>query len=252
MIYSKKLKQFQNIKHCFFTRNKGFSDGIYKSLNCGLGSSDKKENIIKNLSFVSNNSDVSLEKLKLMNQTHSNNVIIIDKNNKNYKDYNSDALVTNLKDIAIGVLTADCVPIILYDSINEVIGCIHAGWKGSISGIIENTLIKFKKLNASNKIHAAIGPCISERSYEVGKEFYLNFINDEKKNDKFFRQENKKFYFNIRKYVENKLNTNGVAEIDSIDMDTFEDTSNFYSYRKSIILGEPDYGRCISTICLKN
>ena len=138
MLYSKNFTKFKNIKHCFYTRNNGFSGGVYKSLNCGLGSQDKQENIIKNLSFVAKNSGVDKDKLKLMSQTHSNKVIIIDKNNINNNNFKSDALITKIKNVAIGVLTADCVPVILYDEVNQIIGCIHAGWKGAISGIVEN------------------------------------------------------------------------------------------------------------------
>ena len=252
MLYSKNFKKFKDIKHCFYTRNNGFSEGIYKSLNCGLGSHDNQENIIKNLNFVAKNSGVDKGNLKLMNQIHSNKVIIIDKNNINNINFKSDALITKIKNIAIGVLTADCVPVILYDEVNQIIGCIHAGWKGAISGIVENTLSSFANLNNNNKIYAAIGPCIGKKSYQVGKEFYLNFLSKSKENDIFFIKINNKFYFNIRKYVENKLLLNGVFQVDNIDLDTFQDSQNFYSYRKSRILGQADYGRCISTICLKN
>ena len=252
MLYSENFTKFKNIKHCFYTRNNGFSGGVYKSLNCGLGSQDKQENIIKNLSFVAKNSGVDKDKLKLMSQTHSNKVIIIDKNNINNNNFKSDALITKIKNIAIGVLTADCVPVILYDEVNQIIGCIHAGWKGAISGIVENTLSSFATLNNNNKIYAAIGPCIGKKSYQVGNEFYLNFLSKSKENDIFFIKINNKFYFNIRKYVENKLLLNGVFQVDNIDLDTFQDSQNFYSYRKSRLFGQADYGRCISTICLKN
>ena len=185
-----------------------------------------------------------------MHQTHSNKVIVINKKNKNKKII-ADALVTKSEGLAISVLTADCVPIILYDEINNIIGCIHAGWKGAISGIIENTLNKFKEMNINNKINAATGPCIGHESYEVGLEFYNKFLKDSEINKKFFsKKNNEKFLFNLRDYVNNKLSNFGVHNIDNINADTFKDTDNFFSYRRSQKLKEADYGRCISTICL--
>ena len=128
MFYSKKLKKFKNIKHCFFSRRGGFSKGLYKSLNCGKGSKDNKKNILKNLNYVSKKMKIKKKKLILMHQTHSNKVIEIKKNNLRRK-IKSDAMITRLRGLALGVLTADCVPILLFDSKSNIIGCIHAGWR---------------------------------------------------------------------------------------------------------------------------
>ncbi len=176
MFYSKKFKKFKNINHCFFSRKRGFSKGIYQSLNCGKGSKDNKKNVNKNLSLVSKKMKINQKRLSLMYQTHSNKVIIINKKNKNSKKFNSDAIITKMKGFALGVVTADCVPIILYDIKNQIIGCVHAGWKGASSGIIENTIKKFKKLNSNNKIFASVGPCIGKKSYEVDISFYKKLI----------------------------------------------------------------------------
>ncbi len=176
MYFSKKLRKFKNINHCFFSRKGGFSKGIYKSLNCGQGSRDNKSNIHKNLSFVSKKVKVDTKKLALMYQTHSKKVIIINNKNKNLNKFKSDALITKIKGIALGVVTADCVPIILFDKQNHIIGCIHAGWKGAFSGIIENTIKRFKKISIKNRIYAAVGPCIGNKSYEVDLTFYKKFI----------------------------------------------------------------------------
>jgi len=144
MFYSKKLKKIKQIKHCFFSRKNGFSKGIYKGLNCGKGSNDKKRNVKKNLGYVAKIMDVGRDKLILMHQTHSNKVVEIKKNNYKKKII-ADAMITKMKGFALGVVTADCVPIILYDAKNEIIGCIHAGWKGAFSGVIQNTISKIKK-----------------------------------------------------------------------------------------------------------
>jgi len=171
MYYSKKIKKFKNINHCFFSRKNGFSQGIYKSLNCGQGSKDNRKNIDKNLNFVSKKIQINKKNLFLMYQTHSNKVIIINNKNKNLKKFKSDAIITKIKGIGLGVVTADCVPIILYYRQNHIIGCIHAGWKGALSGIVENTIKSFKRLNMNNKIYAVIGPCIGSKSYEVDMAF---------------------------------------------------------------------------------
>ncbi len=252
MFYSEKLNKFSNIKHCFFSKNHGFSKGIYKSLNCGLGSNDKKENVLNNLNFVSKKIGVDKNNLILMHQTHSNKVVVIDKQNINNTKIVADALITKLNGVALGVLTADCVPIILYDEINQIISCVHAGWRGSLAGIIENTLKKFKQLNENNKITACIGPCIGNKSYEVGTDLYETFLKNSQLNKKFFSRKNtNKFHFDIRNYVNTKLLDLGISRIDNIDADTYKNSSQFFSYRRSQKLGEPDYGRCISTICLK-
>tara|TARA_X000001036_G_scaffold233721_1_gene218228 strand:+ start:156 stop:914 length:759 start_codon:yes stop_codon:yes gene_type:complete len=250
MFYSKKFKKFKNIKHCFFSRKGGFSKGIYKSLNCGKGSKDKKKNIYKNLTFVSKKMKIDLNRLSLMHQTHSNKVIIITKKNKNLKKFNSDALITKLRGIAIGVVTADCVPIILYDIKNQIIASIHAGWKGASSGIIENTVKKLKGFSSKNKIFASVGPCIGKKSYEVDENFYKKFISKSKKNAVYFLKKNKdKKLFNLRKYVNDKLIKLNV-KVDHVNHDTFKEKSSFFSYRRSQKLREKDYGRCISVISL--
>jgi len=249
MFFSKKFNKFKRIKHCFFSRNNGFSKGIYKSLNCGKGSKDKKKNILKNLNYVSQKMLVKKNKLILMNQTHSNKVIEIKINNQK-KKIDSDAMITKIKGLVLGVVTADCVPIIIYDLKNEIIGCIHAGWKGAFTGVIENTINKIKKLNSNNQIFASIGPCIGDKNYEVDFNFYKKFLNKSKKNKKYFSYKNKnKKFFNLRKFVADKLIELKV-KIDHVNRDTYKEKMNFFSYRRSCKLKQRDYGRCISTIRL--
>mgnify|MGYP001157567482 FL=1 len=250
MYYSKNLKKFKNIKHCFFSRKGGFSKGIYQSLNCGTGSKDSKKNVNKNLSVISKKINIAKKKLSLMNQTHSNRVIIINKKNINSKKFNCDAVITKLKGITLGVVTADCVPIILYDIKNKSIGCAHAGWKGALSGIIENTIKKFKKINSNNKIFASVGPCIGNKSYEVDINFYKKFISKSRKNASYFvKKNNNKKLFNLRKFVNDKL-INLNVKVDHVNHDTYKEKNRFFSYRRSQKLGQKDYGRCISVISI--
>ena len=249
MFYSKKLKKIKQIKHCFFSRKNGFSKGIYKGLNCGKGSKDKKVNVRKNLDYVAKKMDVERDKLILMHQTHSNKVVEIKKNNYKKKIF-ADAMITKMKGFALGVVTADCVPIILYDTKNEIIGCIHAGWKGAFLGVIKNTISKIKKISSGNKIFACIGPCIGKKSYEVDINFYKMFIAKSRNNKIYFSNKNRtKKLFNLRKFVTNKLLKANI-NVDQIDRDTFAEKSNFFSYRRSRKLKQKDYGRCISSICM--
>ena len=249
MFYSKKLKKIKQIKHCFFSRKNGFSKGIYKGLNCGKGSKDKRGNVEKNLNYVAKKMNIKKDKLILMYQTHSNKVVEIKKNNFKKKII-ADAMITKMKGFALGVVTADCIPIILYDTKNEIVGCIHAGWKGAFLGVIKNTISKIKKINSDNKIYACIGPCIGKKNYEVDKNFYKMFMAKSKNNKIYFSNKNKsKKLFNLRKFVTNKL-VKANIKVDHVYRDTFAEKSNFFSYRRSCKLKQKDYGRCISSICM--
>ena len=249
MYYSKKLKKIKKVSHCFFSRKNGFSKGIYEGLNCGRGSKDNKKNIQKNLKFVAKTMAVERAKLILMHQTHSNKVVEITKKNYN-KIIMADAMITQMRNLAIGVVTADCVPIIFCDIKSQVAGCIHAGWKGAFTGVIENTFKKVKRLNLKNKIYASVGPCIGNKSYEVDVKFYKMFVSKSWKYKIYFKEKNKtKKLFNLRKFVTDKLLKLGI-EVDHVNKDTFSEKSNFFSYRRSFKLKQKDYGRCISTVRL--
>ena len=249
MFYSKKLEKIKKVKHCFFSRKKGYSKGIYQGLNCGRGSKDNKKNIQKNLKFVAKTMAVEKAKLILMHQTHSNKIVEITK--ENYKKIIiADAMITQMRNVAIGVVTADCVPIIFCDIKSQVAGCIHAGWKGAFSGIIENTFKKVKRLNLKNKIYAGVGPCIGNKNYEVDNKFYKKFVSKSWKYKIYFKEKNKtKKLFNLRKFVTDKLLKLGI-KVDHVNKDTFSEKSNFFSYRRSFKLKQKDYGRCISTVRL--
>ena len=182
MIKSKKLKKTKGISHGFFNKNGGKSKGIYKSLNCGLGSNDKKINIKKNLKLLKIKLGKKSKNIFLIHQIHSNKFIYINKNRKILKKkIKADAVVTDQKKLPIGILTADCVPILIYDN-KKIIAAIHAGWKGAYKGII-NKVIKFmiKKGCKRKNIYAAIGPCISQKNYNVKEDFLKNLLKKTKK-----------------------------------------------------------------------
>ena len=252
MFFSEKLSKFKNLKHCFFSRKNGFSKGIYESLNCGMGSNDKKENVIKNLEFVSNKIGCKKEFLITLNQTHSNNVVYFEKESDVKNKMNADAIVCKIKNLAIGILTADCAPILFYDTQKKIIGCAHSGWKGALNGIIQNTVKKFNELGSNNNnLVAVIGPCIKKENYQFGQEFYNNFIIHDKKNKIFFKKtNNQKFTFDLRGFINNEIANLNIKNIENIEKDTFSEVKTFYSYRRSLINHEKDYGRCISVILM--
>ena len=249
MFYCKNLKLNNNIEHCFFSRNNGASKGIYRSLNCGIGSNDDASVVVKNLEIVSNKIKIRTDKLILMNQTHSSNVEVI-KNINNLNKIKADAMLTKENSIALGVLTADCAPILIYETDIGIAGCIHAGWKGAVNGIIENTLKKIVEMGGSSeKVIVSVGPCIAQKSYEVKEDFYSMFLLKSDENKMFFFQNDKKtFNFDLRGFVNKKFRDHGVSQIENLTLDTFASENDYFSHRRAKKLGENDYGRCISVI----
>ncbi len=249
MYKSKKLSKFKNIKHGFFNRFGGVSKGIYKSLNCGLGSEDKIEHVKTNLYKVCKRIGCDKNNIILLNQVHSNILHKIKKIPK--KKLKGDALLTSKKSIALGILTADCAPVFIYDPNNNLIGAIHAGWKGAYRQIIPKTLKQFKLMGSNlNDLIAVIGPCIDKRNYEVKKDFLNKFISKEKSNKKFFNFKNNKIFFSLSDYIKENLLNFGVKNIEIIKKDTYLLSNNFFSARRSIKNKLNDYGRNISVIMI--
>jgi len=252
MFFSAKLKKFKNLKHCFFSRKNGYSKGIYKSLNCGMGSNDKKEIVLKNLELISKKIGCKKESLITLNQKHSNKVLFF-KNGKNIKNkLNGDAIVCSVKKVGIGILAADCAPILFYDPRKKIIGCVHSGWKGALNGIIKNTVKKFNKLNSNRSdLIAVVGPCLNKDNYEVKNDFFEKFLNLDKRNETFFKKNiNKKYNFDLRGFINQELINLKVKNIENINKDTYSQRDLFYSYRRSRHNNEIDYGRCISVILM--
>ncbi len=249
MFYSNNLKNNNHVDHCFFSRKNGTSEGIYESLNCGIGSKDKKENVQKNLEIVAKSFKIEKKRLILMNQTHSNKVQVIEKED-DLKRIEADAMLTQNDKVALCVLTADCAPILIYEKDKKIIGCIHAGWKGAVNGVIDNTLKKLTDIGGNIKqLVVCIGPCISQKSYEVKEDFYSMFTKKSKDNDSFFIKNKKNsFNFDLRGFVIKKFKDCGVSQIDNINLDSFATKSEYFSHRRARKLEENDYGRCISVI----
>jgi len=252
MFFSTKLKKFMNIKHCFFSRKDGVSTGLYKSLNCGLGSNDSKENVLKNLEIISTKIGCKKDSLITLNQKHSTDIIYFEKKEDVKNRLSGDGIICKVKNIAIGVLTADCVPILFYDPQKKIIGCVHSGWKGALNGIIENTVNKFNELDSeSSNLIAIVGPCIKKDNYEVKIDFFEKFVKQNKSNEFFFKKtSNERYIFDLRGFINKKISEQNIKNIENIELDTFSNSESFYSYRRSCFNKEKDYGRCISVILM--
>ena len=252
MITSKKLSKQKKISHGFFNRFGGKSNGIYKSLNCGPGSNDRKNNVNQNLEIVKNKIDRKAKKIFLLHQIHSNKFIFI--NNKfkyKKKRVKEDAIITNQNKLPIAVLTADCVPLLIYGKRKNMIAAIHVGWKGAFKGIIKK-VINFMLKNGCKKddIIAALGPCIKQNNYNVKEDFQKKFIKKDKKNKIFFKKKKNMIYFDLPNFVISQLKSIKITNIDSINIDTFDKKNNFFSARRSLRLKHDDYGRNISIIMI--
>ena len=251
MIKSKKLTIIKNLKHGFFNRNGGKSKNIFKSLNCGPGSKDKTSNIKKNLEIVRKKISNKAKSIFIIHQIHSNKFIYINKKYNNKSKPRVDAIITNQKYLPIGILTADCAPILICDDKKKMIAAIHAGWKGAYKGIIDKVInFMIKKGCSLKNMTAAIGPSISVKNYEVRNDFKRKFIKKDKKNHKYFKINNQKLYFDLTKYIYLFFKTNKIKNIDTIKIDTFDVNNKFFSARRSLSLKHDDYGRNISIIML--
>ena len=234
----------------FFSRNGGISKSEYNSLNCSYSSGDIKKNIKKNIRIAEKKINLDRKKLKIINQIHSNKVILINKNNLD-KIHQGDGMITKDKSISIAVLTADCCPIFLFDDDATFISCLHAGWKGCYLNIVDKAFEQIQKIQPNkNKINALIGPCLSKNNFEVDKKFQLRFIKKNHKYEKYFHtSKNKgKFLFNMRNLIKSQIRENKVKNIENIDLDTYSNPDLFFSHRKSTHNGTNITGRMINII----
>ena len=251
MIKSKKLLK-KKVSHAFFNRKGGKSSGIYESLNCGPGSNDKKNKVIENLKIVKNKISKKSKNIFLLNQVHSNKFVFLEKNFRfSKKKIKADAVITNQAKLPIAVLTADCVPILLYENKKDMIAAIHAGWRGAFKNIIKKVVnFMITKGCKRNYITAVIGPCIHQNNYDVKEDFKKKFIKKDKKNKNFFKIRQNIIYFNLPGYVKSQLKLNKITNIDMKNIDTFVKKNNFFSARQSLRLKHDDYGRNISIIMI--
>ncbi|MGR3515285.1 MAG: peptidoglycan editing factor PgeF [Paracoccaceae bacterium] len=238
------------VPHGFFTRAGGASSGVFAGLNCGLGSSDQRETVLINRARVATHLGVAPDRLVSVHQTHSARAIPVEA--PLAAPIEADGMVTATPGLALGILTADCQPVLFADPTHRVIGAAHAGWKGAADGILEATLDAMEALGADRSTTTAvIGPSISQRAYEVGPEFFERFQDDDPENAQFFANgEGDRMQFDLIGFGLDRLRRAGVKSASWTGHCTYSDAKRFYSYRRSVHQREADYGRLISAICL--
>jgi purine-nucleoside/S-methyl-5'-thioadenosine phosphorylase / adenosine deaminase len=254
MIQAKTLAGLDGVQHRFFTRRGGVSAGLYSSLNCGYGSGDGPDNVRENRRRAAASFELAETELLTMHQIHSIDVLTVaDRRWTSPGAPKADAMVTDRPGLALGVLAADCAPVLLADPRAGVIGAAHAGWKGALAGIVDATIAAMERLGAQReRLQAAIGPCIGRESYEVGPEFSAPFLAQDDANAVFFRAAPRAgyFLFDLAGYLAHRLALAGVSA-SATGHDTLRASDDFFSYRRNTLEGVRDYGRGLSAIALK-
>jgi purine-nucleoside/S-methyl-5'-thioadenosine phosphorylase / adenosine deaminase len=247
------LAAIPGLRHAFFTREGGVSDGIYANLNGGLGSDDDPANVAENRRRMAEQMGVAPANFLSLHQVHSPDAVVATGPWQSASRPRADAIVTRSEGLAIGVTAADCGPILFADPAARVIGAAHAGWKGALTGILESTIEAMEKLGADrNGMVAAIGPLIRQHSYEVGGEFVERFVEADAESGRFFIPASRQGHamFDLAGFIRMRLENAGVLMIDDIGVDTYCD-ERCYSYRRSVHRKEPDYGRHVHAIVLE-
>lgn len=247
------LAALPGMEHGFFGREGGVSSGLYASLNCGPGSRDAPAAVAQNRARVAAALGEGV-RLTSLAQIHSPFVHIAGADWDSSRHPEGDGLVTAMPGLALGILTADCAPVLFADPEAKIIGAAHAGWKGAFGGVLEATVAAMESLGARRtRIHAAIGPCISAAHYEVGDEFRARFVEAAAANARFFKPGRPgHHHFDLSGYAAARLGDMGLATIAALEVCTYPEENGFFSFRRATHAGEPDYGREISAILLKN
>jgi YfiH family protein len=237
------------LPHGFLGRRGGTSVGHMAGLNVGFGSSDDRRAIAENRRLAVAAVLPGAE-LATVHQIHSAQVVVADRVWTIEERPRADAMVTDVANILLGILTADCAPVLFGDEDAGVIGAAHAGWRGALAGVTDATIEAMEQLGAQREnIHAAIGPCIAQPSYEVDEEFRSRFLDDDAENVRFFASAvGEKPHFDLEAYVIHRLLEAGVGEVEALGLDTYSDPGRFFSFRRSTHRGEADYGRQLSAI----
>lgn len=245
--------KLDGIRHGFFTRQGGVSGGIYSSLNIGLGSDDERSSVLENRDRVAGQLGIGADRLVSPYQIHSADVITVSAPFAQDADRKADALVTATPGLAIGIATADCGPLLFADTKAGVIGAAHSGWKGAVTGILQNTVAAMEALGATRtNITAVLGPTISQGAYEVGPEFKERFLQEHPDNTRYFKPSERAehFMFDLPAFITDELQALGLGAVADLALCTYADEDRFFSYRRTTHRKEPDYGRQISAIAL--
>jgi YfiH family protein len=241
------------IRYAFFTRQGGVSSGPFKSLNCGFGSGDDLADVARNRGIAAAQLGLAPERLVTCHQVHGTDVITVERPWRREDNPHADATVTKVPGIALGVLAADCAPVLFADPDAGVIGAAHGGWRGTLAGVMETTVAAMASLGArADRIRAGIGPCIGQPSYEVGAEFHANFAATDPASAGFFvaAPRSGHFLFDLPGYITLRLQRLGLAAVEWASHDTAAEEELFFSYRRACLRGERDYGRGLAAIAL--
>lgn len=252
-LQSRSLGALDGIRHAFFTRDGGVSEGIYATLNGGVGSNDSPDRVRENRARMASALDVTPDRLLSAYQIHSPAVVVADKPWPANDRPRADAMVTRVASLAIGISTADCGPVLFADRHARVIGAAHAGWKGALTGVLEATIAAMETLGAQRpRIAAALGPMIRQPNYEVGPEFVQRFEAADAKNARFFAPAARAGHalFDLAGFIGARLEGAGIGQFDDLGRCTYAEPDCFFSYRRTTHRGEPDYGRHINAIVL--
>ena len=244
--------RLSGVRHGFLTRAGGVSTGLYEGLNCGRGSNDDPAAVEENRKRAAEFAGASPEKLLSTYQIHSSQAVIVNESFSPQSAPRADGMATARPGLALGVLTADCAPVLFADAKNRVVATAHAGWGGALAGILGETVSAMVRLGAEREfIHAAIGPTISQRNYEVGPEFIDRFMNEDPENERFFACAARPGHamFDLPGYCLRRLREEEI-EAEWVGRCTYDDPADFYSYRRATHRAEPDYGRLISVVSL--
>lgn len=238
-----------SVPHAFLGRRGGVSEGAMWGLNTGFGSGDDKDRIAENRRRAIASVLAGAE-LATVHQVHSADALPVERPWPQDERPRADAMVTNRPGLLLGVLTADCAPVLLADGEAGIVGAAHAGWRGAVAGVTDSTIEAMERLGARReRIHAAIGPCIGPQSYEVDAGFRTRFEADDPANSRFFRDgPAERPHFDLPSYVRHRLLAAGVGEVETLHLDTYAEPDRFFSYRRSTHRREPSYGRQISLI----
>lgn len=243
---------FSHIGHGFFTREGGISKGLYDSLNCSYSCNDLLSNVEENRRRIAKTLGYDLQHLAAVQCEHGAKVVHITHVHRYPNLPIADATVTNQKHIVLTQDTADCPSVLFADPIEQVIALAHAGWKSAKADIIEATIHQMCELGAKREqIHAVVGPCIAQKSYEVKEDFYQSFIHNESKNGQFFKEIKHSYLFDLRAYVDQKLALAEIEHISHIAIDTYPLENGFFSYRRAYHKQEEDFGGHLACIYLK-
>ena len=247
------LSGLNRVRHGFFTREGGVSDGLFTSLNCGFGSSDDTAAVAENRRRATVSLGAAADALTTVYQVHGTAVVPVETGWNHGDAPKADGMVTNREGVVLGILTADCAPVLFADAAAGVIGACHAGWRGALDGIVEATISAMEQLGARRRdVHAAIGPCIAQASYQVGPEFRDRFLEARADTARFFEADDgDRFRFDLPGYVTVRLQESKIGVIDATEGDTCAETGRLFSYRRSTLSGEADFGRALSAITLQ-